>query len=67
MRASKLYQIGEIKALPPKMSMPTKIFWGNRGVFDLDILKNDVLETENYKFQLIPFIGHKYGKFGNTR
>ena len=49
---------------PPKMSMPPKIFWGNRGAFHLDVLENDVLETENHKFQLIPLPGHAEDMFG---
>ena len=48
----------EIMKKPPPISFGQHVSWGNRPAnFDLQI-KEDFIETENYRFELIPIPGH---------
>lgn len=48
----------EMMKSPPPISFAQKMSWGNRPPFHEIIPKSDFIETENYKFEIIPIPGH---------
>jgi len=48
----------EMMKSPPPISFAQKMSWGERPAFNNLIPKSDFIETENYKFQIIPIPGH---------
>lgn len=48
----------EMMKSPPPISFVQKMSWGNRPPFHNIIPKSDFIETENYKFEIIPIPGH---------
>lgn len=54
--ASKL--CSEMMKSPPSISFAQKMSWGNRPAYKKIIPQSDFLETENYKFEIIPIPGH---------
>jgi len=48
----------ELMRNPPPISLPQKVYWGNRPAFDIIPLKNRVVKTSKYTFQIIDIPGH---------
>lgn len=48
----------ELMKNPPPISLPQKIYWGNRPAFNITALKKDELLTPNYTFKIINIPGH---------
>lgn len=48
----------EMMKSPPPISFAQKISWGNRPAIQNIISKSNYIETENYKFEIIPIPGH---------
>ena len=43
---------------PPKISFAQKVLWGNRPGTDKLIIREDTIETDKYRFKIIPIPGH---------
>jgi len=43
---------------PPPISLPQKIYWGNRPAFNITALEKNELSTPNYTFKIIDIPGH---------
>jgi len=43
---------------PPAISLPQKIYWGNRPAFKITPLTSNTLPTTNYTFEIIDIPGH---------
>lgn len=48
----------ELMLRPPKISFIQKVIWGDRPAFDEMEVKKDFIETPNFRFQIIPALGH---------
>jgi len=48
----------ELMKAPPSISLPQKIYWGNRPAFNITAFKNDELKTPNYTFKIVNVPGH---------
>ena len=48
----------QIMKRPPKISFIQNIYWGNRRAYSNLISKDTVIESNNFKFDIIPIPGH---------
>ncbi|RZS92466.1 MBL fold metallo-hydrolase [Aquimarina brevivitae] len=51
-------ECSQLMKSPPSISLAQKLTWGSRPPYEDLIAKEDVLQTPNYAFQIIPIPGH---------